>query len=102
MFYVPSRGAISPDQWTATLIRYGLSEAEWDVNQIARDLKSLCQKDNISLIEPTAAFVLAAKSSARPLYYAMDSHWTPEGHRVAAQEMAQWILAHPFRQKGSL
>ena len=103
VFYVPSRGAIVPSQWMATLVRYGLADTQWNVNQVAEDLRALCQKNKIALIEPTREFVAAANSPSgsqqKLLYYVMDSHWTPEGHRVAAQVMAQWILAHPFRQK---
>ncbi len=104
VFYVPSRGAIVPSQWMATLVRYGLREDEWNVNQIAQDLKAVCEKNRIPLIEPTQKFIEAARgvagSGPKLLYYVMDSHWTPEGHRVAAQVMAQRILAHPLRQKG--
>lgn len=99
VFYVPSRPAVVPEHWLATQVRYGLNESDWNVDQVADDLKNWCDAHNVSLIEPTEQFrTIQKQNQARPLYYAMDSHWTPDGHLVAAEVLADWILSHSLKR----
>ena len=101
IFYVPSRPAIVPEHWAATRMRYGLNDRDWNVNQISQDLQKFCETNRLDLIDPTLDFIRAAKDEfkTKPLYYAMDSHWTPQGHQVAAESMAQWVLKSSLLQK---
>jgi hypothetical protein len=34
------------------------------------------------------------ESSQKRLYWKKDSHWTPEGHRLTAEILAQHIFSH--------
>ena len=103
IFYVPSRPAIIPEHWYATRMQYGLNDRDWNVNQITEELQKFCQVNQIDLIEPTGDFIRAAKEEfkTKPLYYAMDSHWTPEGHQVAANTMSRWVLKNFMSRKAT-
>jgi len=49
-----------------------------------RMLQELAKKERIAVIDLLPAFRAAAKQRL-PLYYPLDSHWTPGGHAVAAE-----------------
>jgi hypothetical protein len=67
----------------------------WVINDLPQRLEAMVHEELIDaeFLDLTAAFVGHAKQEAL-LYFDYDSHWSPEGHRVAASAIAnslkQW------------
>lgn len=58
--------------------------------EVERRLKGWAEGLGLPLLDLTDSFRVAARSQ-RALYWPLDGHWTPEGHRVASVAMYQWI-----------
>lgn len=52
-------------------------------------IRALAAEEAIPVLDLLPTLREASRGSARPLYYPRDAHWTPEGHRVAAQSIAE-------------
>ena len=64
---------------------------------IEHNLHVMSQRHAMKLIPTIATFRKQAAnlaSSQKRLYWKKDSHWTPEGHRLTAEILAQHILSH--------
>ncbi|MFQ5924234.1 MAG: hypothetical protein ACE5M4_15465, partial [Anaerolineales bacterium] len=95
-FYIPSRGSIYQDEWEATRSKYGLTADEWDMLEVARNLLKICAEESIACIDPSERFVSAGEQLAEDgerLYYEIDGHWNPNGHRLAAEMLAEYVVA---------
>ena len=53
-------------------------------------LHRLLDERGLEYLDLTSALRDGAKDQPR-LYYARDGHWTPDGHRVAAEAIADWL-----------
>jgi hypothetical protein len=94
VLYVPTAVEIHPAIWAATRERYGLSETEWDVTRLARELAGVCSRNGIHFVDPSDAFRAEAARSLvvrRPLYFETDPHWTPAGHALAGHVLAGYV-----------
>ncbi len=60
----------------------------WDL-QVAIDRSVRVAEQHAPTLDLTPA--LRAADGEPPLYYAQDGHWTPRGHRVAAEEAAPFL-----------
>jgi hypothetical protein len=57
-------------------------------------LQTFLEGQGIPVLNLTGA--LSARAHSRPderLYFAQDGHFTPEGHRAAAERLSSWLLA---------
>jgi len=64
---------------------------------IEHNLRVMSQRHAMKFIPTIATFRKQAanlESSQKRLYWKKDSHWTPEGHRLTAEILAQHILSH--------
>lgn len=64
---------------------------------IEHNLRVMSQRHEMKFIPTIATFRKQAanlESSQKRLYWKKDSHWTPEGHRLTAEILAQYILSH--------
>lgn len=64
----------------------------WHLRDAARgghqaQVLAACRELGIEALDLTPAFLLAARESGEPLYFARDGHWTPRGHMVAASAL---------------
>jgi hypothetical protein len=94
VLYVPTAAEIHPQIWAATRERYGLSEEEWDITRLERELGDACRRNGIHLVDPVADFRAEAERSwleRKPLYFETDPHWTPAGHALAGRILAAYI-----------
>jgi len=94
VLYVPTAAEIHPAIWAATREHYGLSEAEWDITRLARELAEVCRRNGIHFVDPSDAFRAEAARSLlvrRPLYFETDPHWTPAGHALAGHVLAGYV-----------
>ena len=66
----------------------------WEIPDISQRLQRALHSaaPGIGYFDLTPALVEAAKSQGLP-YYRDDEHWLPEGHRVAAQAISQYLAA---------
>jgi len=94
---IPDRRAVHDGDWSATLAQYApllpaLHSA--DPAAPARRLQTFLEGQGIPVLNLTGA--LSARARSRPderLYFAQDGHFTPEGHRAAAERLSSWLLA---------
>ncbi|UCE24422.1 MAG: SGNH/GDSL hydrolase family protein [Candidatus Zixiibacteriota bacterium] len=94
VYYIPTSAAIYDDEWQATKKMYKLSDGDWNVNQVAVELKAICKRNGIDFVDPTSQFLAEADRLRRHderVYYPLDRHWTPEGHRLTAEILADHI-----------
>jgi hypothetical protein len=94
VLYVPTAAEIHPAIWAATRERYGLPEADWDIGRLARELGDVCRRNGIHFVDPSDAFRAEAEKpllERRPLYFETDPHWTPAGHELAGQILADYV-----------
>jgi hypothetical protein len=92
VFYVPSVAAVDDDAWAQTKERYEMSDADWDIHQVERDLTTVCARLGIVLISPTERFRSAA-SASNSLYYRRDGHWNPQGHELTAKIISEFLTS---------
>ena len=64
---------------------------------VEENLRELCRRRDLPLVPAVEAFrrqaALLAKEGRR-LYWKKDAHWTPEGHRLAAELIARHLLGN--------
>jgi hypothetical protein len=97
VLYVPTAAEIQPERWAATREHYGLSEEDWDITRLESELEATCRRNGIHFVNPGPALRDAAARpwlSRAPLYFELDPHWTPEGHRVAGEVLAAYVREH--------
>lgn len=80
---IPMRQQIYPAE------RHGLEDLDWDKPQ--RLVEDFLTRSGIDWLDLRPALVAA--SDGPPLYFAIDSHWTPRGHAVAAEAIAEHVLS---------
>ena len=93
VFYIPSRPAIYPADWKRTKRAYAMDD-DWGPAQDAVSLAALCKRRKITCILPLDEFRARAREleeSQQALYFQDDAHWTPQGHRLAGQLIADYV-----------
>jgi len=96
VFYIPAKVGIYEEVWHDTKKKYGLSDEDWDIQQVGRKLQSLCRKHNIDCIEPTNLFSIQArklKKERKMLYFLRDCHWNIEGNDFTGKLLATYITS---------
>ena len=84
VFYAPSRVELSAEEWNASNI-----PATYSPDVVVQRLTQICNTEGIALLEPSRRFREARKNG--PLSYAHDVHWTPAGHHLAADLLAEYV-----------
>lgn len=59
-------------------------------SQIYAPVTELCRKRNLHCLNLLEQFAVLTQSGAQ-LYFPVDIHWTKDGHRIAAEEIANFI-----------
>ncbi|MDD5224879.1 MAG: SGNH/GDSL hydrolase family protein [bacterium] len=94
VLYIPPSPAVYPRVWSATKLKYGLSDREFSAGQPASELEAICRRNGIRLVDPTEAFRLRArelKKEGKTLYFSRDPHFNEEGHRLIGEILAENI-----------
>lgn len=94
VFYVPERAAVYEKEWEATRGKYGISDANWSIEQVGVELERICKRNNINLINPTEIFKKEAGKLATQsmrLYFRKDPHWNRNGHKLVGDILAEYI-----------
>lgn len=84
---VPVKPMIHPERFTA---RYA-ANAQPLHNPSYATLLSRLEHEGIKVFDPTPHLILAKASSPQPLYLETDTHWTPQGMRLVAARLADYI-----------
>lgn len=84
-----------PDQWTQTVARNpAMQSLNWDLDAPNRRLSQFLTRQNIAHLDLLPIFrEAAAQPNAPPLHFRHDQHWTPAGHRLAAEAIHHFLLA---------
>ncbi len=83
---IPDMYQTWPEYYETTARRYGYDPAVYDLEKPNRVLGALCDEIGIACLDLVAP-MRAEVQAGRSLYYRRDRHWTPEGHRVAADAL---------------
>ena len=86
IFVAPDREQVNTRLWEAMLARHGLAAAGYDRRQPSERLVQFAQRAGIPALDLLPAFQARAAGS---LYRGV--HWTPRGHAVAAEAMAEFL-----------
>jgi len=97
VFYVPTVAAVDDGAWEQTKQLYGMADKEWSIREVEHDLAEFCAREDIPLILPTERF-RQETSAGKTLYYRQDGHWNPEGHRIAAELIGEYLSSRGIGQ----
>jgi lysophospholipase L1-like esterase len=100
-FHIPFRAGIYPLDWAAFRVRYGLAAEDWDLDEVSWNFMAAC-RESIICLEPTARFVERAQilgKNAERLYYHEGDLWNANGHALAAELLAEYVLANSLAPK---
>ncbi len=78
---VPLRERLDPDVFES----WGLDAALFDPFKPEGKLRVMAERYGFTLVPMYSAFSTASRTKEDRLYYPKDGHWTPAGHRLAAQ-----------------
>jgi GDSL-like Lipase/Acylhydrolase family len=84
VFYVPTPVELSVQEWRESNI-----PASYGPEVVIQHVAQICSAERIALLDPSHRFQEAGKNG--PLSYAHDVHWTPAGHRLAADLVTEYI-----------
>lgn len=82
------------DDWNRTLAANpGMQHLELDLDAPNRRLTSFLASEKIAYLDLLPVFrEVAAQPDAPPLHFRHDQHWTPAGHRLAAETIHEFLL----------
>jgi SGNH hydrolase-like domain, acetyltransferase AlgX len=90
---VTAREQIYPDDWAQLQATYpAMKDVAWDLNGPERRVLSWCALHDVRCVPLSPAFV-AARDKGPRLHWHFDGHWTPAGHALAAETMAEALRA---------
>ena len=91
MVLVPAAWEVYADQWQQVLNQMpGASDTVIDPDYPSRRLKEFLHANGVTVFDLLGDFRARAAGLA-PLYIPEDAHWTPAGHRLAAELLAEAI-----------
>jgi hypothetical protein len=78
--------------WTMMMLHDPIALKTWDRRKPNAILGAFLWAQHIPSLDLFDAFEAAKVMSSERLFYRLDPHWTPLGHRVAAHAVAQVLL----------
>jgi len=94
VIFIPSAFQYDPDYGHIWQLAGVQTRSEWATGQTAleRRLDRWAGERELLFLNLTPAYqALAREEPDRQLHYPMDGHWTPQGHAVAAAQIAAWL-----------
>ena len=101
IFHIPFEANVYPEEWKSLKRKYGISDAEWSIEQPSFILEGICERNNIDCLNPTTTFRAEArkiKVAGKRLYFSIDGHWNAYGHRLAGGILADYIQTNYLMQ----
>lgn len=92
---IPFREQVYTTLWKSELARPEMKRRQWSLNKPDRLLSVSLAKMDIPMLQLLPKFKNSASDEA--LYYGVDDkvadgHWTPAGHRLAADLIHEWLI----------
>jgi len=94
VFHIRARESIHRFYWDVAKSYYGLSDAEWDVENAAKELAVICGRQSIRFVNPADTFEEKAAELAESdvrLYNVHEAHWNENGHELVGQILSEYI-----------
>ena len=94
IFYIPNRTEVYDDEWNLIKSELNLKDS-CNVNHIGNCLSQICKNDSIDFIYPVKEFRSQASKlnqSKQRLYYNYDIHWNENGHHLAGEILANYLM----------
>lgn len=90
---VTAREQIYADAWAQLQATYpAMQRVAWDLDGPERRVLDWCARNDVPCVPLSPAF-RGARDESPPLHWHFDGHWTPAGHTLAAQTMADALQA---------
>jgi lysophospholipase L1-like esterase len=86
----PTRAQVYPEEWEEQRRRFGLREADFDLEKPQALLRAFAEANGIDAVDLLPAF---RARRADPLYGDDRVHWSARGHAVAAEEILRALRA---------
>lgn len=88
---VPGRDQIEQESWKQIVEgNSAMRKMAWDLYKPERRIMLWCRRAEVNCFSLTETF-LANRDPKVPLHYHHDGHWTPAGHRLAANTVARLL-----------
>ena len=94
---IPPLFAVSERRANATFRAFGMDPAAADVDAVAAAVLAAAPP-SLNVLDLTPS--IRAGAEDEELYYRFDAHWNPEGHRVAAEAMAEFMASRMGQAPG--
>jgi hypothetical protein len=89
--YVPSRMEVNDADWDATRMTYGMEPPLWDRGAVLEEVQKAARAAGVPLLDLTGPMRRADSLLGAKPYYTFDGHWTPLGHRIAAEQLERFL-----------
>ena len=89
---IPTIGELNQQEFENDLQFYGLNPEEFDMLKIHKYMKEFGEEEGIKVIDLQPGVSKMFEDSEPKLYMDTDPHWTPEGHRLVAELIADDVV----------
>jgi hypothetical protein len=96
VIHVPSRMEVDDRTWRLSRQLYDWAEAGWERGRVAQRLRDIGAQTGIPVLDLTEPLRRASAGGGDGPYFTYDGHWTPLGHRIAAEETQRFLTAHAW------
>lgn len=90
VFAIPSNIQVDAEAWRQAVSDLDLDPGLYDIEQPNRRVLEICERHGIAAFDLLPGLRSASEAGAA-LYYRRNPHWTAEGHRVAAELLADFL-----------
>jgi SGNH hydrolase-like domain, acetyltransferase AlgX len=73
----------------------GRNAEPWDPDVPNRQLAQVAERLGVPYLDLLPVFRSAGVDAEAPFFWKKNAHWTPRGHRLAAEHVAALLSAHP-------
>jgi hypothetical protein len=96
VFLIPEIAQVDETAYQAHVGEYSgkwdMTVAAWDTAAPNKAMVEMLSARGIPVLDLLPAFIAHTTGSDEPLYFAKDQHFTPEGHRVTAELICDWVV----------
>jgi hypothetical protein len=96
VFLIPSVAQVDPAAYEEDVSSYAkkwdLSVTTWATDSPNTAMTEMLDAKRVPVLDLLSGFVAHTEGGGAPLYYANNRHFTPEGHREAAELLCDWMI----------